>query len=64
MLSGAEFMRGEFLKMVDEHRATGNDGKDATDFMGAYLYKMKEESGNPDTTFTGMTYCHTCFQIS
>ena len=56
-------MRGEFLKMVDEHRATGNDGKDATDFMGAYLYKMKEESGNPDTTFTGMT-CHTCFQIS
>jgi hypothetical protein len=53
MLKGTDFMMAEFQRMVDEHRADGNDGKEASDFMGAYMNKIQEEHGNPDTTFTG-----------
>ena len=51
-------MNLEYGRMIDEHKLTANDEDEPTDFIDAYLKKMKEEKDNKATSFSGRKGCN------
>jgi len=49
-------MDSEFIRMIEEHKNSADREQKPTDFIGAYLEKMKDEQDNKESSYSGWSY--------
>ena len=49
-----EYVHSDFKRIIDEHRLSADTWREPSDYIYAYLKKMKEEEKNKESTFTGL----------
>ena len=57
LIKDIQYTDSKFIRMIEEHKTASDNEKTPSDFISAYLSKLKEERNNKESSYSGTPAC-------